>query len=242
MVAPRGVGGRALRAEGRALVGLLQPLQDLAADAHGRLLGGDVRRRRTSARRRRRPVRRGCAGRCRGWCRCPATCGRTPRRPRRSPRARAGIALRAAPRAGTGSPRPARRSPAAATVLRMPSRMSTGSKPVGTMGTRYFSAMGSYSSQPMTVQTWPAARKPCTRLVGDDEDRLHGRRHQHVADDLAEVGQALGRGLLQRPWRCPGRWSRSPRPGRRPRGRDSRGPASPPPAASRPCARRRRGS
>ena len=44
--------------------------------------------------------------------------------------------------------------------------MSRGSKPVTTMGTRYLAASGSYSRQPITAQTWPAARKPCTRLSG----------------------------------------------------------------------------
>jgi len=44
--------------------------------------------------------------------------------------------------------------------------MSTGSKPVGTMGTRCFAATGSYIRQPVTVQTWPAARKAFTRLPG----------------------------------------------------------------------------
>ena len=48
----------------------------------------------------------------------------------------------------------------------MPSRMSIGSNPVTTIGTRYWAAIGSYSVHPMTVHTWPAARKPCTRLSG----------------------------------------------------------------------------
>ena len=52
------------------------------------------------------------------------------------------------------------------TARAIPSRMSTGSKPVTTIGTRYRSAIGSYSVQPMTLQTCPAARKPCTRLSG----------------------------------------------------------------------------
>ena len=46
--------------------------------------------------------------------------------------------------------------------------MSSGSKPVTTIGTRYFAASGSYSVKPMTVHTWPAARKPWTRLDSDD--------------------------------------------------------------------------
>jgi hypothetical protein len=44
--------------------------------------------------------------------------------------------------------------------------MSTGSKPVTMMGTPYLAAIGSYSVHPMIVQTWPAARNPCTRLSG----------------------------------------------------------------------------
>ncbi len=35
------------------------------------------------------------------------------------------------------------------------------------MGTRYLLAMGSYSAVPMTVQTCPAARNPCTRFPGE---------------------------------------------------------------------------
>ncbi len=42
-------------------------------------------------------------------------------------------------------------------------------------------AIGSYSSKPMMVQTWPAARKPWTRLVGRREDGAHRRRHEDVA-------------------------------------------------------------
>ncbi len=38
--------------------------------------------------------------------------------------------------------------------------MSTGSKPVTMIGTRYCCAIGSYSVHPMIVQTWPAARNP----------------------------------------------------------------------------------
>jgi hypothetical protein len=39
---------------------------------------------------------------------------------------------------------------------------------VTTTGIRYFAAIGSYSRNPITEQTWPAARKPCTRFVGDE--------------------------------------------------------------------------
>ena len=42
--------------------------------------------------------------------------------------------------------------------------MSSGSKPVTTIGARYFAASGSYSVKPMMVHTWPAARNPWTRL------------------------------------------------------------------------------
>ena len=37
--------------------------------------------------------------------------------------------------------------------MRIPSRRSSGSKPVTTIGTRYFAAIGSYSVQPITAQT-----------------------------------------------------------------------------------------
>ena len=35
------------------------------------------------------------------------------------------------------------------------------------MGTWYFSTSGAYWAIPMTVQTCPAARKPCTRADGE---------------------------------------------------------------------------
>ena len=54
------------------------------------------------------------------------------------------------------------------TVISTPCKMSSGSKPVTTIGTRYFAASGKYSSNPITVQTWPAARNPCTLQFGDD--------------------------------------------------------------------------
>src|SRR3990172_59581 len=46
--------------------------------------------------------------------------------------------------------------------------MSTGSNPVTTIGTLYFSARGRYSSYPMTVHTCPAARNPWTRFDGEE--------------------------------------------------------------------------
>ena len=49
----------------------------------------------------------------------------------------------------------------------MPSRMSSGSKPVTTIGTPKRSASAGYSPIPITVQTWPAARKACTRQSGE---------------------------------------------------------------------------
>ena len=45
--------------------------------------------------------------------------------------------------------------------------MSSGSKPVTTIGTRYVSANSGYSVVPITLQTCPAARNACTRQVGD---------------------------------------------------------------------------
>ena len=49
----------------------------------------------------------------------------------------------------------------------MPSRMSSGSKPVTTIGTANRSARPGYSPIPITVHTWPAARKACTRQSGE---------------------------------------------------------------------------
>jgi hypothetical protein len=65
--------------------------------------------------------------------------------------------------------------------------MSTVSNPVTTIGTRYFAAIGSYSLHPITVQTWPAARKPCTRLSGAERSAGHGWRYGDVRDEHAEV-------------------------------------------------------
>src|SRR5262245_6509841 len=45
--------------------------------------------------------------------------------------------------------------------------MSNGSKPVITMGTLKRAEMGSYSRNPITVQTCPGPRKACTRFKGD---------------------------------------------------------------------------
>ena len=45
--------------------------------------------------------------------------------------------------------------------------MSSGSNPVTTIGTANCSASAGYSCVPITLQTWPAARKPCTRQVGE---------------------------------------------------------------------------
>ncbi len=49
----------------------------------------------------------------------------------------------------------------------MPSRMSSGSKPVTTIGTRKRSASSGYSPMPITLHTCPAARKAWTRQLGD---------------------------------------------------------------------------
>ena len=70
-----------------------------------------------------------------------------------------------------------------------PWRMSSGSKPVTTIGTWNPAAIGRYSSMPVIVQTCPAARKPCTRLAGESEHGPHGRRHQHMGDQHGEVVQ-----------------------------------------------------
>ena len=45
--------------------------------------------------------------------------------------------------------------------------MSSGSNPVTTIGTWYFSASGGYSAVPITLHTCPAARNACTRQRGD---------------------------------------------------------------------------
>ena len=45
--------------------------------------------------------------------------------------------------------------------------MSSGSNPVTTIGTENRSASGGYSAVPITLHTCPAARKPCTRQVGE---------------------------------------------------------------------------
>ncbi len=45
--------------------------------------------------------------------------------------------------------------------------MSSGSKPVTTIGTRNRSARAGYSEVPITVHTCPAARKACTRQSGE---------------------------------------------------------------------------
>src|SRR5689334_7054773 len=45
--------------------------------------------------------------------------------------------------------------------------MSSGSNPVTTIGTPNRSTSGGYSSVPITLHTCPAARKACTRQLGD---------------------------------------------------------------------------
>lgn len=45
--------------------------------------------------------------------------------------------------------------------------MSSGSNPVTTMGTPNRSASPGYSDTPITLHTCPAARKACTRQLGD---------------------------------------------------------------------------
>ena len=57
------------------------------------------------------------------------------------------------------------------TVRRMPSRMSSGSKPVTTIGSRTSSRAARTRRQPITVQTWPAARKRLHPVVGRLQDR-----------------------------------------------------------------------
>ncbi len=45
--------------------------------------------------------------------------------------------------------------------------MSSGSKPVTTIGTRWRAASSGYSPMPITLHTCPAARKACTRQLGE---------------------------------------------------------------------------
>ena len=89
----------------------------------------------------------------------------------------------------------ARPASSCSTHISTPCRMSSGSKPVTTIGTWYCAAIGRYSSMPMMVQTCPAARKPCTRLAGEREHGQHRRRHQHVRDQHGEVRQPQPRRL-----------------------------------------------
>src|SRR5918996_5530049 len=70
--------------------------------------------------------------------------------------------------------------------------MSNGSKPVTTIGTPYLQASGSYSGYPMTVQTWPAARNPWTRLCG----RRHFAGGLHRCQRRIHQGERLLRPLF----------------------------------------------
>lgn len=58
------------------------------------------------------------------------------------------------------------------TAIRMPSSRSSGSKPVTTIGTRWRAAIGSYSVQPITAHTCPAARNACTSQSGSSSSAV----------------------------------------------------------------------
>ena len=45
------------------------------------------------------------------------------------------------------------------------------------------------------VQTWPAARNPCTTQFSEDKQRLHRGRNQHVGDEQREVVDVVVIGL-----------------------------------------------
>ena len=130
--------GRALHGERRALVRLLDALQDQAADA----LGGLVRaaapmngKRRFGVEFPEASAQPEAAGRESRRCRATARCRlRTLRRSSSAP----GDSLRAARRGCTGSRLRRGRLRAALTAIRMPSSRSSGSKPVTTIGTWYF--------------------------------------------------------------------------------------------------------
>ena len=136
------VARRAQRAERRALVRLDQPLQHLAAAADRRLLRCRCRRPRTGARRR--------TSRYFSESRQPL-CGIIPMpRQDRSTTSKTSSSIsiarpgcpRGGPPAGRRSRARARPSSSWCTVRRMPSRMSSGSKPVTTIGTSNRSASG----------------------------------------------------------------------------------------------------
>ena len=74
--------------------------------------------------------------------------------------------------------------------------MSTGSKPVMTIGTPNRSAIGGYSPHPMTVQTCPGPRNPCTRLPGEARIAVKAA----VAGKAPLVEPAKERGGGSRPW------------------------------------------
>ena len=80
-------------------------------------------------------------------------------------------------------------------AIRMPSSRSSGSKPVTTIGTRYFAAIGSYSVQPMIAHTWPAARNAWTWLVGDSRSAVIAGGTSTWRDEDAEVVDAAAGGL-----------------------------------------------
>ena len=150
----------------------------------------DVSADRSAAQRRNRRTPRGWRGRSPESPRCRATCavGNTEDLPNQFACGDVALALR--PRARTGSPRVASPFSSCCTASSIPSRMSTGSKPVTTMGTWYRSAIGSYSSHPITVQTCPAARKPCTRLSGATRIATIAGGTRDVRDQHGEVAHA----------------------------------------------------
>ena len=117
--------------------------------------------------------------------------------------------------------------------------MSSGSKPVTTIGTRKRSASSGYSPMPITLHTCPAARKACTRQLGDVMIASMAGRYPDMGDQQAEVAGCPASGPDGPSWRWAGRSSRSRCRRTPPRGPGSAGRSSARPAASRRPVRRR---
>ncbi len=137
---------RAARAEGRALVRLLQALQDQAADALGGFLGTwpDATPNARSRVERRVGLAQ-AAGRSRGSRRCRATCAGRPRRPRRCARCAGRLPSRRTARLYWFSTS-ARPLSSCSTPCGCPAGYPAARSRSTTIGTWYRRAMGSYSS------------------------------------------------------------------------------------------------
>ena len=185
MGAPSGQSGVQRTPKAGQSGGFSMPLQHLAGNALGRFLGRDCSTR-SGARRQTRRKPRTRPSHFREFRRCPATSA-----------ARSGIlpqlvawrdvAIAAGPIGRIGFPPRSDRFQAGATHINTPWKMSSGSNPVITMGTRNSAASGRYSSMPVIVHTCPAARKACTRFRGRRKHGPHGRRHQHVRNQHGKI-------------------------------------------------------